>query len=259
LVFWGLTIHPLDRTFLDVTFLYLVVVFVVLAIGVVYARFMIKEKVDKNNFLATSLVGNTGNLGIPLGIALWGESTIPYTSIINIANVLFIYTFSVYFWASNSFSLLGSIKSIVKLPIIWSFLAAILFNTFDIRYNTIVSNFLQMGAYSAISLQLVIFGIFLSDIKIKVSNHSLAIHTNLFKHVILPLVGVGLLITLDIRGVMGAVLLMELMVPLAVNNVNIATLYNSKPLDVTYSILVSSTLFVMLIYFYYQLIKWLMF
>ena len=43
-----------------------------------------KERSDQSVYLASSLVGNTGNLGIPLGIAIFGIESVPYTSIINI-------------------------------------------------------------------------------------------------------------------------------------------------------------------------------
>ena len=46
---------------------------------------------------------------------------------------------------------------------------------------------------------------------------------------------------------------MELMVPLAVNNVNIAALYNCKPFDVAATVLVSTALFVGLLYFIFIL------
>ncbi len=52
-----------------------------------YSKFIFSSKTDENIFLATALIGNTGNLGIPLGIALFGEQSVPYTSIINIANI----------------------------------------------------------------------------------------------------------------------------------------------------------------------------
>ena len=46
------------------------------------------------------------------------------------------------------------------------------------------------------------------------------------------------------------------MVPLAVNNVNLAALYHCKPYDVAASILISSVVFVTLLYFYIQIIEY---
>ena len=59
--------------------------------ALIYVRFVFNNSNDKALFLASALVGNTGNLGIPLGIALFGVSSVPYTSILNIANIFFIF------------------------------------------------------------------------------------------------------------------------------------------------------------------------
>ena len=52
-------------------------------------------------------------------LALFGVESVPYTSIINIANVFFMYTISVYFFAREQFSLKQAIISIFKIPAIW--------------------------------------------------------------------------------------------------------------------------------------------
>ena len=113
-----------------------------------------------------------------------------------------------------------------------------------------------MGSYTAIVMQLVIFGIYLSQVKVKTTAWKLSFHITLVKHILLPLVGLGVIFLSDLNPYVAAILLMELMVPLAVNNVNIAALYNCRPHDVTSAILISSLAFIGLIYFYLQLIEY---
>ena len=38
-----------------------------LLLMLLYSKFLFSSKTDENIFLATALIGNTGNLGIPLG------------------------------------------------------------------------------------------------------------------------------------------------------------------------------------------------
>ena len=95
LIFWGLTRTKIDFSFLYSSFIYFVIIFITLIIALFYASLVFKNSDDKSLFLASSLVGNTGNLGIPLGIALFGISSVPYTSILNLSNIFFIYIFSV--------------------------------------------------------------------------------------------------------------------------------------------------------------------
>lgn len=205
--------------------------------------------------MASSLVGNTGNLGIPLGIALFGVASVPYTSILNIANVFFIYIFSVYFFAGDKFKFSDAIKEIFKIPAMWLAIAALSFNYFGFELSTDFDKVFTMGAYAAIVMQLIIFGVFMSQVKIKTANWKLSLNIALFKHIVLPIIGLCTILYFDIDPFVGAIILLELVVPLAVNNVNLASLYNCKPIDTTFSVLISSFVFVALIYFYILIIN----
>ena len=67
--------------------------------------------------------------------------------------------------------------------------------------------------------------------------------------------GLGVILVSSLNPYVAAILLMELMVPLAVNNVNMAALYNCRPHDVTSTILISSLAFIAFIYFYLGIIQ----
>ena len=92
LTFWGLTRVSINSELLYVPILYIIVILTVLVFLILSSKYIFSDNKDRSIFIASSLIGNTGNLSIPLGIALFGESSVPYTSIINIANLFFIYT-----------------------------------------------------------------------------------------------------------------------------------------------------------------------
>ncbi len=225
-----------------------------MAIAFIYSKKVLKDIQDKSIFMASSLVGNTGNLGIPLGIALFGVSSVPYTSILNIANIFFIYIFSVYFFAGDRFKFAQALKEIFKIPAIGFALLALCFNYFGFKLNEEFDKLFTMGAYAAIVMQLVIFGIFMSEIKIKTANWNLSLNIVFFKHIVLPLVGLFVIILFKMDPFISAIIFLELIVPLAVNNVNLSSLYNCKPIDTTFSVLVSSVFFILFIYFYILII-----
>lgn len=221
------------------------------------ARLIFKERTDQSIYLAVALVGNTGNLGIPLGIALFGMESVPYTSIINIANIIFIYIFSVYFFAREQFALKDALLSILKIPGIWFALLALLVNYNDITINKHIYTALEMGAYTSMVIQLLIFGIYLSSVKVRTMPWYSSLHLSFVKHILLPIVGIIVVVNFtDLNPFVAKILILELMVPLAVNNVNLAALYNCKPYDVAASILISSALFVGLLTFYIYVIDY---
>lgn len=257
LIFWGLTKAPIDYAFIASPIVYLAIVLIALILLLLVNKKIFKARSDQSIYLATSLVGNTGNLGIPLGIALFGIASVPYTSIINIANILFIYIFSVYFFAREQFLLKEAIFSILKIPGIWFALLALLVNYSAIGINKNVYTALEMGAYASMVIQLLIFGMYLANIKLKTIPWKMSLHVSFVKHILLPCFGIFVIINFtNLDSYVASILVMELMVPLAVNNVNLAALYHCKPNTVTATILVTSVLFVALLYFYIEIINY---
>ncbi|MBY0540202.1 MAG: AEC family transporter [Campylobacterales bacterium] len=257
LIFWGLTKKPIDYEFILSPILYFIIMLVCLSILILINKKIFSQRQEQSIYLATALIGNTGNLGIPLGIALFGIESVPYTSIINIANTLFIYIFSVYFFARDQFSLKQAIISIMKIPGIWFALLALFINSKGIIINQYVYTTLEMGAYTSMVIQLFIFGMYLSSVKVKVLPWYSSLHISFAKHILLPAIGIFVIIYFtNLNSYVASILIMELMVPLAVNNVNLAALYHCKPYDVAAAILISSIVFVTLLYFYIQIIEY---
>jgi malate permease and related proteins len=257
LIFWGLTKTPINYELIASPLAYLSIVLICLVFLLLLNKKLFKERSDQSIYLATSLVGNTGNLGIPLGIAIFGIESVPYTSIINIANILFIYIFSVYFFAREQFLLKEAIYSILKIPAIWFALLALFVNYQGIVINKHIYTVLEMGAYTSMVIQLLIFGMYLYNVKIKTIPWPLTIQISFVKHIFLPLVGLFFVLNFtNLNSYVASILIMELMVPLAVNNVNLAALYNCKPFNVAASVLVSTTLFAVILYFNIEVIKY---
>ncbi|WP_342587565.1 AEC family transporter [Aliarcobacter cryaerophilus] len=257
MIFWGLTKEPINYEFILSPIFFLFCMASTLLLMLLYSKFIFSSKTDENIFLATALIGNTGNLGIPLGIALFGEQSVPYTSIINIANIFFMYTISIYFFAREQFNFKQSLKSIFKIPVIWFALLALAVNYYEVPIPKEFDFALEMGAYTSLTLQLLIFGTYLYSVKIKTIPWKLSLQISFVKHILLPIIGILIIISFtNLNSMVASILIMELMMPLAVNNVNFSVIYNTKPTDVAATILVSSAIFVAILHFYIEIIDY---
>jgi predicted permease len=105
-----------------------------------------------------------------------------------------------------------------------------------------------MGAYGGIVIQLFLLGTFLQGIRIKELQLKLFIGTISQKFIIVPLATAVFLSFTELPLFVQGVILMEMMVPLAVANINLASLYNCRPKDVTSLILISTLLFMPLLF-----------
>ena len=245
---WGFSTAKLYTEHAIIPLLYLGIILIVLIPTVFLAKLIFTDIKEIAIFSIAGFVGNTGNIGIPLGIALFGEASVIYTTLINIANVFVVYIIGVYMYSRGSFSIQDSLFNIIKIPIIPASIIAIFININNIGISVEIQEFLKMGAYAGIVLQLFLLGTFLQGIRIKEVHTKLLVGTMTQKFLILPLVTAILLRFTDLSMMVQGIIFMEMMVPVAVANINLASLYNCKPKDVTSLILLSTLLFIPILF-----------
>jgi len=257
LTFWGLLIRPVDINLLFAPSIYFLIVLIVLLISAFVARFLFKEKKEYSIAMVAAIIGNTGNLGIPINIAIFGEESIPYTTIVNLVNVFVVYTIGVYYYSRGSYDAKTSLTNIVKLPILWAAIVAILLSVYEVAIHDSIMNMLMMGAYASMTMQLFLFGIYLYGTQIKEISKKLVVWVITLKFILLPLVAFIVLVNIEVEPMIKGIIFIELLMPLAVANVNLASLYECKPRVVTALVFISSFLFLGIIFVGVELLHYL--
>ena len=248
LTFWGLLLHPVNITLLYAPSIYLIIVIIALIISALFAKKLFENKKEYSIAMVSALIGNTGNLGIPLNIAIFGEASIPYTTVVNLMNVFVVYTIGVYFYSRGTFSAKESLKNILKLPILWAAFIAISLSVYGYRPSDTIMNMLMMGAYASMTMQLFLFGIYLYGTKIREINRILIGWVIAFKFLLLPLLAFIILSFMEIGSMIKGIVFIELLMPLAVANVNLSSLYDCEPKIVTALVFITSLLFLGVIF-----------
>ncbi len=248
LTFWGLLKRPIDMTLIVAPMVYLSIILSALVITYLFSRKLFSDKKERSIAMVAALIGNTANLGIPLNIAIFGEDSVAYTTIINLVNIFFLYTFGVYTYSRGNFDIKSSLKNIVKLPILWAAAIAIALNLSGYHPSQTVEKTLMMGAYASITMQLLLFGIYLYDVKLREMNRTLIVWVSGVKFILLPLMTFVLLSFIQLDNTIKGILFLELMMPLAIANVNLTSLYECRPRDMTALVLITSALFLILIF-----------
>ena len=245
---WGFSTAKLHMEHIYVPLFYLAIILVLLLPTIFLGKLIFTDIKERAIFSIAGFVGNTGNIGIPLGIALFGEQSVIYTTLINIANVFVVYIIGVYIYSRGSFSIKASLLNIVKIPIIPASIIAILININNIRLSPEIEEFFKMGAYAGIVLQLFLLGTFLQGIRVRELHPKLFIGTVTQKFIVVPLFTFIVLQFTDLPPLVESVIFMEMMVPLAVANINLASLYDCRPKDVTSLILITTLLFIPILF-----------
>lgn len=248
LTIWGFSTAQLSMEHLSVPFYYIAIILLLLLPTILIAKNIIKDPKERAIISIAGFVGNTGNIGIPLGIALFGVESVIYTTMINLANVFVVYIFGVYLYSRGSFSIKKSLLNIVKIPIIPASIIAILINVNHVNIIPQINEFLKMGAYAGIVLQLFLLGTFLYGIKLTHIKKSLFITVMSQKFLFIPLATAFILSFTDLSLFIQGVIIMEVTVPLAIANINLASLYNCHPQEVTTLIMLSTLMFLPILF-----------
>ena len=257
LTFWGLLIRPIDITLLFAPSIYFLVTIIVLIFSAFVAKKMFLAQKERGVATVSAIIGNTGNLGIPLCIAIFGEESIPYVTVINLVNIFVVYTFGVFYYSRGAYDTKTSLKNIVKLPILWAATLAIALSFFNFVPNEAIMKTLMMGSYASMTMQLFLFGIYLYGTKINDISKKLTAWVMGMKFIIIPAISFLILYNIELDLTIKGIIFIELLTPLAVANVNIASLYDCEPRVVTALVFISSALFLGVIFVGIKILKFL--
>jgi predicted permease len=242
LTLWGIMLIPINYDLIISPLVYLLSVFIALIFTSFFGLFL-KDKKERIIASLTPLIGNTGNLGIPLSYALFGDIGASIATMINLANIFFIYSFGIFFFAKGEYSFKEAFQKIIKIPVLWFGILALILNLSGIRFNADIMKILQMGAFASIVIQLLIFGIYVAEIKTKEVGIKLSLITVINKFIVFPLVAYFILKFFSLKPIFFKTVLLEVLTPLAVTNVNLAALFNLYPSKVAYLVILTSVLF----------------
>ncbi|MBF0315815.1 MAG: AEC family transporter [Oligoflexia bacterium] len=119
----------------------------------------------------TAAAGNTGYIGLPLTLAIFGEEAISIAVLAIFGNVLFEYTIGIYFLSRGNFTRTQSLLKLLKLPALYALLVGIvvkyLMNHHGLQFPGSVYDLLThfQGAYSTLGMLFV--GLTLATTKLK--------------------------------------------------------------------------------------------
>ena len=243
LTLWGIMLVPINFDLILSPLVYLIAVFFALIFTFLFSL-ILKDKKEKIIITLTPLIGNTGNLGIPLSYALFGDIGASIATIINLANIFFIYSFGIFFFASGKYNFKDAFKKIVKIPVLWFGIIALIINLSTLEFDKDVLKILQMGAFASIVVQLLIFGIYVAEIQIREVSFKLAFLTMFNKFIVFPLVSFFVLKFFNLKPIFFKAIMLEILTPLAVTNVNLAALFDLYPKKVAMLIILTSVIFI---------------
>ena len=233
LIFDSLTKSPLTQNDSLLIVAYTVTNLVVM--GVLTWLLAKSFKLDRRLLIAvllTTLFTNSGNFGLSLNLFAFGEDAVSYATLFFSTNAVLMYSVGVILASMGSVSLKEALLSIVKVPVIYALLFAVLFNVTHWQLPVFLDRPVSLLAQASIPTMIVLLGLQLQ--KADLSNHRLGLSAaNLLRLVAAPLVAIGLSVLFGFSGLLRKAGIVEMSMPTAVTAIVIATEFNVEPAFVT--------------------------
>lgn len=164
-----------------------------LVIGSALSFFVVKRMrvplEDRGVYQMLLVLANSGYMGYPLTLAIFGEHGLFLMIICNLIVILYTYSAGVIMLISGkdgSVAIKNMMKSIISIPVITSMLGVLIF-TSGIQFPSLLENFLDTVGAITIPLSMIIIGIQLAESKTKeVLNNKHIFETLFFKLIVIP-------------------------------------------------------------------------
>lgn len=170
-------------------------------IAIIMAKFFIKDKdVNKSRVLKFSVIFcNCGFMSLPLQEAILGDDGVFYGSV-------YVAAFTVFVWSYGFFLMGGglkglSVKKIILNPGMISVAIGLLLAVLSIKLPLIIFSPVKYMAYLNTPLPMVIIGFYIAQLSFKDTfKQSKSYIATLLRLVVIPLITIGVLLLLEIRG-----------------------------------------------------------
>lgn len=206
----------------------------------VWGRLLKMSSSDLAGLTLVSTFTNSVNYGLPLVLLAFGQAGMDYASVYVIIQMIIVNIVGVYIAARSHFSIIQAIKSVFKLPTIYTAIAAGFVQIFNIHVPAGIDKGISLISVSFSPLVLCILGAQIANVQNEdlARSHLKAFWSGLsIRLLISPLVAYFILSILNIKGTQFLVLLILASMPTAVNAVVLAEKFNASPKFVSKCIL----------------------
>lgn len=177
-------------------------------------------------------VGNTGNLGLPLCLLAFGEEGLAYAIVYFSVQCIFLFTVGEAVYAGSL-----SIKRILKVPIIYALIAALLVRIANIPVHEIIMDTTQILGGIVVPIMLITLGISIAGMVAR--NFLSTLFWALVRTSLAIIAGLLVVEWFSLEGVARGVLIIETVVPVAVFHYLLAYKHNKNSEEISGLILIT--------------------
>ncbi|MDE5415554.1 MAG: AEC family transporter [Bacillaceae bacterium] len=220
----------LDQQYVFITVFSLILLFVLIIINKVYAKFRKYPRDVESGLILSTAFMNAGNYGAPIILFAYGETGFAYAVSFMVLQSVIMNFFGVYYAASGQLGFRAAIKTISAMPLTYAMIIAILFNLFNIPLSANLYSAVDLVGQATIPVVMLILGMQLAELKVdKVINKERLIYGTTVRMFVSPLIAFIFVMLFPVDPLLAKVLIVLTAMPTAVTTTMYALQFNTTP------------------------------
>ncbi|MEL6937856.1 MAG: AEC family transporter [Cyanobacteria bacterium J06598_1] len=209
---------------------------VLYGIAIACARPLKLPSATQKSLVATTLLANSGNIGLPFVLFSLGEAGLERAIVYLISSAIFIASVGPIFLKGEGIK--AGLKVTVNLPVFWATLGGIVLQGFALQVPTAIDRALELLSSAAIPIALLTLGVQLSRTSLSFGIYE--VFAALLRLLVSPLCAYGIGRLIGLEGLDLAVLVMQSAMPVAVNTLIWVTEFGGDSARVAKTIVLST-------------------
>ena len=219
----------------------LLITIVLMAASFALSRALRQDRALQSGFLLATVFPNAANMALPVALLAFGEAGLTVAIIIFAIQSILSWSIGTFLAArSSSGGLLGPLKQMVRLPILWAIVAALVLRATGVTLPTTLAEPIRMLGTAAVPVMLLILGFQLSK-GIELSRWPSLVTALMLRLIGGALIAYPITALLGLEGVAQQTVITVSAMPTAVFTTILATEFKAEPRFVT-SAVIGSTL-----------------
>ena len=208
-------------------------------IGFSSVAFFKLARLKTKTYFVPFLIGNTGNIGLPLILLSLGETGFSYALVLFSFSCIFTFTIGLWVTSSNP-----SYTVLFKQPLVWAALLGAIFLCLGLKLPNTVNSSLKLIGEITIPMMLMTLGVAVT--KLKINNFKKGFWLTLARTTICIVCATSLGLVFKLEQIALIALVLQMATPASVTSYLLSLEFGSEPNDVA-SLVVVSTLMALLI------------
>jgi malate permease and related proteins len=232
----------LDKQYLYITIFSLLLLFILVLVNKLYAKVRKYPKNVESALILSTAFMNAGNYGAPIILFAYGEVGFAYAISFFVLQSMIMNFFGLYYAARGERGVGDAVKSVLKMPLTYTLVVAILLNITNITLPTNILSAVDLVSAATIPVVMLILGMQLAELKTDaVEDHKKVIFGVLIRMIFSPCLALIFILFFPLEPLLEKVLIVLTAMPTAVTTTMYALQYGTLPKLVS-SIALATTL-----------------